>query len=122
MQITIDSSKPLTALDRALIQSILDGETTSIVTEPAKKPTPAPAPKPAPKPKPEPEPEPEPEEDLIGGSEPELTVQDAIDAATVLVNAGKQQQVKEALKMVGAARVGHVSLDKVATFIAALEE
>ena len=85
----------------------------NIIIKPApEKPAPA---KPAPKP--EPEPEEEPEEDLIGG---ELTTQDAIDAATVLVNSGKQTVVKAALKSVGADRVSNIPLSKVADFIAAL--
>lgn len=65
-----------------------------------------------------PEPEPEPEEDLIGG---EPTVQDAVDAATALVNAGQQAKVKAALKSIGGDRVSNIPQSKVAAFIAALE-
>jgi hypothetical protein len=112
MQITIDTSQELTPFDRLLIEKLLSTPGNTIVTEPAVKPASKPAPKPAPKP------EPEPEEDLIGG---EPTVQDAIDAATLLIGQGKQPVVKAALKKVGGDRVGNIAPDKVAEFLAALE-
>ena len=117
MQIIIDTKAELSDTDKAILALIQgDVPTATIVTEPAK----VPAPKKAPaKTEPEPEPEPEPEEDLIGG---EPTVQDAIDRATELVNAGKQALVKAALKVVGADRVSNIPASKAAAFLAELED
>ena len=118
MQITIDTSAPLSDTARAILTLVLgDAPAATIVTEPAKKPA---EPKKAPA-KTEPEPEPEPEEtdeDLIGG---EPTVQDAIDKATELVGQGKQALVKAALKAVGADRVSNIPASKAAAFLAELE-
>lgn len=121
MQITIDTSVPLTDTDYAVLVLLTsrDGApAATVVTEPAKKPATKPATKPAPKPEPEPEPEEEAAEDLIGG---EPTVQDAIDKATELVNGGKQALVKAALKAVGADRVSNIPAAKAADFLAELE-
>lgn len=124
MQITIDTSQPLSDSDQRLLATILNAQTepaqpSRVVTEPAKVPAKAPAKtKPAPAPEPEPEVVEEPEEDLIGGGP---TVQDAIDAATLLVNKGQGAKVKAALKAVGGDRVSNISADKAADFIAALE-
>ena len=118
MQITIDTSAPLSDLDKDFLKVLL-GEvntapTTTIVTEPAKAPRPkAPA-------KPAPEPEPEPEEDLIGG-DPEPTVEDAIAAATAAVNTGQRAVVMAALKSIGVDRVSNIPQSKVAAFLAGLE-
>lgn len=129
MQITLNTAEPLSDQDRTLLVAILNNQpaaAATIVTEPAVKPA-APAkapakPKPAPAPAPAPvveEPEEEPEEDLIGG---EVTVQDAIDAATALVNNGGQPKVKAALKAIGADRVRNIPADKAAEFVALLED
>lgn len=121
MQITIDTSATLSDTDRAILALVAGTPSTTIVTEPARTPAKAPAKAPATKPAPvvEEPAEEEPEEDLIGG---EPTVQDAVDRATVLVNAGEQAKVKAALKASGASRVSNISPDKVAAFIAALED
>lgn len=117
MQITIDTTQPLSNGDRGILNVLLAGPSSStVVTEPAVQPATRPTPPPA-----KVEPEPEVEEDLIGGGEEPLTVQDAIDAATALVNAGQQNKVKAALKATGIDRVSNVPLAKVADFIAALE-
>lgn len=116
MQITIDTSVPLSDFDKALISTLLGTPGNTIVTEPARTPA-KPAPKAPAKPAPEPEVVEEPEEDLIGG---ELTVQDAVDAATTLVNSGQQAKVKAALKAIGADRVSNIPTSKVADFIATL--
>lgn len=117
MQITIDTSAPLTALELNILGLLTNNPAATIVEEPAQVPATKPAPKRAPKPEPEPEPE-EDDEDLIGG---EVTVQDAVDKATELVNSGKQAVVKAALKAVGADRVSNIPASKAAEFVAALE-
>ena len=116
MQITIDTSAPLSDTDKAILALV----TGTVVEEPAKAPAPAPKKTPAPKPAPEPESEDDEEdsEDLIGGG---LTVQDAVDKATELVNAGKGAAVKAALKAVGADRVSNLPASKVAQFLEKLE-
>lgn len=114
MQITIDTSAPLSTTDLEILALLTGTPAATIVEEPAK----VPAPKRAPKPAPEPEPEEEPDEDLIGG---EVTVQDAVDKATELVGEGKQALVKAALKAVGADRVSNIPQSKAAAFLAALE-
>lgn len=114
MQITIDTSAPLSDTDKAILALVTGTPTATIVEEPATKP----GRKPATKPATEPEPEEEPDEDLIGG---EVTVQDAVDKATELVGAGKQAVVKAALKAVGADRVSNIPASKAAAFLAALE-
>lgn len=117
MQITIDTSTPLSDTDKAILALVAgDLPVATIVEEPAKVPAPKRAPKPAPEP--EPEEEEEADEDLIGG---EVTVQDAVDKATALVGEGKQALVKAALKAVGADRVSNIPQSKAAAFIAALE-
>ena len=118
MQLTIDTSTPLSSTDLAILALVGAAASTTIVEEPAKVPASKPAAKPKPKPEPEPEPEEEADEDLIGG---EVTVQDAIDKATELVGLGQQALVKSALKAVGADRVSNIPESKAAAFIAALE-
>ena len=116
MQITIDTSAPLSDTDKAILALVAGTADTTIVQEPAKAPTPAP--KKTPAPKPEPEPEDEDDEDLIGG---EPTVQDAIDKATELIGQGKQAKVKAALKAIGADRVSNIPASKAARFLEEVE-
>lgn len=125
MQIVINTAEPLSPEDRSLIAALIGLGSVepvkpakpTVVTEPAKVPAKAPA-KPTVVEEPEVEVEDEAEEDLIGG---EPDVQDAIDAATVLVNSGKQARVKAALKAIGVDRVSNIPTSKVQAFITALE-
>ena len=121
MQITIDTSAPLSDTDKAILALVAGTADTTIVQEPAKVPTPAPKKTPAPKPEPEPEPEVDEDgddEDLIGGAP---TVQDAIDKATALIGQGKQALVKAALKAIGADRVSNIPASKAARFLEEVE-
>lgn len=121
--LTIDTASPgLTDVDRRVLQTILGDEPTggsTEVTEPAVKPATRPTPAKAPAKPVEPEPEPEEEEDLIGGGP---TVQDAVDRATELVNAGKQPKVKAGLKAIGADRVSNIPESKVQAFLDAVAD
>lgn len=127
MQIVINTAEPLSPEDRSLIAALIGLGSVepvkpakpTVVTEPAKVPAKAPAkPTVVEEPEVEVEVEVEAEEDLIGG---EPDVQDAIDAATVLVNSGKQARVKAALKAIGVDRVSNIPTSKVQAFIDALE-
>lgn len=121
MQITIDTDKPLTILDRALIEGLLgDAPKRTVVTEPAEKPAPAkrPAAKSAAKPEPTPEPEPEEDEDLLGGDEDAVTKQQLVELVTATVAAGHGKEVKAILVKHGAAKVSLLDEDKYATVFA----
>ena len=122
MQITIDTNN-ISATDRALLEHLLGKKTT---VEPVEEPKPA-APKPArkpaaPKPAPveEPEVDEEEDEDLLGGDEDEVTLEDAIARATELVSEGKAAKVKAALAKVGAKRVSDIKESSLKAFIDAL--
>jgi hypothetical protein len=125
MQITIDTSKPLTALDRELIKGLLSDDaaaTGTIVTEPAEKPAPAkrPAAKPTPEPKVVEEPEPEEDdEDLLGVAEP-VTQETVVNLVTAMVSGGQKAKVVAALKSIGAKKVTEIPTDKLQGFHALL--
>lgn len=78
--------------------------------------------KPAPKPEPVAEPDEAPAEapDEAPANTSELTMSDAVEAATRLVSDGKSTVVRAALKSVGASRVGKIPADKIDEFLAAL--
>lgn len=114
MQITFDPSNPE---DCALVATIVEA-VSGRGEVPAPK-TSAPAKKAAAKPAPAPEPTEESEEDLLGGDE-EVTMEDAVAAATKLVSDGKAAQVKAALAKVGAKRVSEVAEADLAKFVASL--
>ena len=78
--------------------------------------------KPAPKPEPVAEPDEAPAEapDEAPANTSEVTMSDAVEAATRLVSDGKSTVVRAALKSVGASRVGKIPADKIDEFLAAL--
>lgn len=128
MQITINTTEPLSDVDVAVLRTLL-GESGAETPAPAPKAA-APAPaakKAAPKaekaaPEPEPEVEEEPEaeadEDLVGDDSP--TMEDAVALATKLVSSGQAAKVKAALSEVGAKKVSEIKAGDIATFVNAL--
>lgn len=125
MQITIDTDKPLTVLDRALIEGLLgDAPTREVVTEPAEKPAPAKRATPAKKAEPKSEPEPEPEDeddDLVGGDEDLVTKEQIVDLVTELAANGQGRAVKALLTKHKVAKVNELTEDKYPAFMAALQ-
>lgn len=139
MQITLNTEN-LTELDRKVLALIgANGNVSAKVIvsgdiKPSSRKTPvekATKPEPAEKetkPKPEPKPEPVAEPDEVPAEEPEtapantseVTMSDAVEAATRLVSDGKSTVVRAALKSVGASRVGKIPADKIDEFLAAL--
>lgn len=113
MQITIDTSQPLSDIDLAVLGVLLGQDAAA-----------TPAPKAAAKPakkaaaaKAEPEPEPEAEEDE-GSDEP--TLEEAVALATKLVSSGKSKDVKAALTDAGVKRVSELKSEDIPAFIKAL--
>jgi hypothetical protein len=117
MQVTFDPLN-ITAEERDVLLALLEQQPAAPAAKaaaPAKK---APAKKAA-EPEPEPEPVAEEPEDLLGGGT-EVTVDDALAAASKLVSDGKAAEVKAALEAVGAKRVSEVPQDKLAEFVGLL--
>lgn len=121
LNITIDTSELTEAQGQQLIEMVFGGaiksapapsKGTTEKTAPAKTPAKTAASKPAPAPAEE--------SDDEGDDAPELTVDDALKAASALVSAGKSAKVKEALASVGAKRVSEISKDRLAEFLGAL--
>lgn len=116
MHISIDTNEALSATDREILSLLMGG-------------APAPAVKAAPpaakakakaaEPEPEPEAPAEEEEDLLGGGD-EVTMEDAVAAATKLVSEGRAAEVKEALGKVGAKRVSEIKPGDLAAFVKSL--
>jgi hypothetical protein len=136
MQITIDTTKELSDLDKSVLRTLLGHSASSsapATAAEAEEPTVAKAAAPAKKaaapakkaaaPKPDPEPEPgaarqEPDEDLLGSDGP--TMEDAVALATKLVHGGEAARVKAALADAGAKRVSELKESDIADFVATL--
>lgn len=118
MQITIDTSLPLSPEDREALALLIGVDTKrTTVTEPAEKPASAPAKRPASKPAAKPAPEPEPEDDdLLGDDSETVTAESVFEKAAALVSKGKGAAVKAALKEVDAPKVREVTADKLVQF------
>lgn len=143
MQITLNTEN-LTELDRKVLALIGANGSTQVITPGAIQPSPRktfdkpveketkPKPvkkaaeKPVKKPEPKPETAAEPDEapaeapDEAPTNTSEVTMSDAVEAATKLVSDGKSTVVRAALKSVGASRVGKIPADKIDEFLAAL--
>lgn len=136
----VDVSNPdilgaLTAL-AALLNDTFDTERNAVAVKPekdgsakakakpAKKQKDAPAPAAKEEPAPEPTPEPIPEEDGKDEQEDvtEVTMDTAVEVATALIGDGRQKDVKDALKELGARRVSELKGDKIAAFVKALQD
>lgn len=143
MQITIDTTKELSDLDKSVLRTLLGHSASSsapATAAEAEEPTVAKAAAPAKKaaapakkaaaPKPDPEPEPDEDEDateaveedadedLLGSDGP--TMEDAVALATKLVNGGEAARVKAALADAGAKRVSELKESDIADFVATL--
>lgn len=118
--IAIDTTTPLSDTDRAVLAALVGGSAEP-KAEPASR-RPRAAAKPAPAPEPEPQDEPADEEEDLITPEPqdEATLDFAVAKATDLVAAGKSPKVREALKAVGAKRVGELTDEQVPAFLKAL--
>lgn len=137
MQITIDTSLPLSDTERQMLSVLMGveyvlGEVVEATPEPepAKPAKKAAAKKPAPEPEPEPEPmaeeplvedepEPEPEDDADDQSDEDLLAL-AVKKATEMVAGGEAAKVREALDAAGASRVRELNADNVREFFKAL--
>lgn len=125
MLITIDTSQPLSDLDRQVLEAYLsDTWPPSQPTAPAEEPVKEEPKKPAPRkraakpaPEKEPEPEPEPEDEASDGP----TLDDAVKAVRDAVSAGKKDDVKAALAEVGVKRASEMeTTEQIAKFLEAL--
>lgn len=140
MYIQFDTEQ-LTDTDKAVLRVLAGGGDVAPFDKPAEKSEPE-AKEEAPKRRtrkaaaPKPDPEPEPDEDDADVSVDDITadddddadegeggsVDDAVDRATALVQAGKQSVVRAALKEVGAKRVSELKPAQVSEFLAALKD
>lgn len=131
MHISIDTTDPVSDLDRSILTLIMGGELPQAAPEPVSKKT-ALARKPAPAPEPEPmaeEPLPEEEQEA---EEDEVEEDDAdeqsdedllalaVKKATEMVAGGDAAKVREALDAAGASRVRELNKENVREFFKAL--
>ena len=141
MEIVINTSEPLSDIERKVLAVLMGVEKTTPAAEVMKKEAAAVSKKateekPKPKPKPEPEPEPiaeeplpdEPvdvdadveEEDEGDDTSDEDLLQMAVKKATEMVGSGEAAKVREALDAAGASRVRELNKDNVREFFKAL--
>lgn len=126
MQITIDTSQPLSDTER-LVLGLLLGKSPAnrVIEEPAEKSAAKPATRPARKPAAKPEPEvveesPDEDDDLLG--EEEVTKEMLVARVSELVAGGHGKAVKAILTEMGAAKVSLLSEDKYPAVFAKLQD
>lgn len=144
MEIVINTSEPLSDIERKVLAVLMGVDKTTPAAEVMKKEAAVVSKKaeekPKPKPKPEPEPEPEPiaeeplpeeplpeeeeepevEEDEGDDTSDEDLLQMAVKKATEMVGSGEAAKVREALDAAGASRVRELNKDNVREFFKAL--
>lgn len=139
MEIVINTSEPLSDIERKVLAVLMGVDKTTPAAEVMKKEAAVVSKKAEekakPKPKPEPEPEPEPiaeeplpeeeeepevEEDEGDDTSDEDLLQMAVKKATEMVGSGEAAKVREALDAAGASRVRELNKDNVREFFKAL--
>ena len=145
MHISIDTTEPVSDLDRSILSMLVGGELVAAEVaqaapaakkaepeaKPAAKKAAAKKAKPEPEPEPEPEPTPEPmaeepvedepvEEDDTEEQSDEDLLALAVKKATEMVAGGEAAKVREALDAAGASRVRELNKDNVRDFFKAL--